>query len=87
MENKNSRWDLFISHASEDKETFVRPLAVAHAYKEVTGTTSIAAMRFERVMVDLLNQLKAQLKQKADEIVERARAMKAAIDKSTEGGF
>ena len=23
------QWDAFISHASEDKETFVRPLAVA----------------------------------------------------------
>ena len=26
---QSSRWDLFISHASEDKDTFVRPLAVA----------------------------------------------------------
>jgi hypothetical protein len=56
------------------------PSAIAHAYKKVTGTTSIAAMQFERVMVDLLNQLKVQLKQEADEIVECARTMKVAID-------
>jgi KaiC/GvpD/RAD55 family RecA-like ATPase len=28
-ESKGSTWDIFISHASEDKNTFVRPLAVA----------------------------------------------------------
>ena len=26
---KEKRWDVFISHASEDKETFVRPLVIA----------------------------------------------------------
>jgi hypothetical protein len=25
----NKKWDLFISHASEDKDSFVRPLATA----------------------------------------------------------
>jgi hypothetical protein len=29
MKPNGSRWDVFISHASEDKETFVRPLAVS----------------------------------------------------------
>jgi hypothetical protein len=29
MNDELKKWDLFISHASEDKETFVRPLAVA----------------------------------------------------------
>jgi len=28
-------WDVFISHASEDKETFVRPLAVALQKKDI----------------------------------------------------
>ena len=28
MARSRVRWDLFASHASEDKETFVRPLAV-----------------------------------------------------------
>ena len=31
-----ARWDLFISHASEDKDTFVRPLAVALRCLEVS---------------------------------------------------
>ena len=29
MSNKTKKWDVFISHASEDKDTFVRPLAHA----------------------------------------------------------
>ncbi len=29
MDDKQSNWDVFISHASEDKDSFVRPLAVA----------------------------------------------------------
>jgi len=29
MDDKKSNWDVFISHASEDKDSFVRPLAVA----------------------------------------------------------
>ena len=29
MNAPNDKWDVFISHASEDKETFVRPLAMA----------------------------------------------------------
>jgi hypothetical protein len=28
-ENAPPKWDVFISHASEDKESFVRPLAIA----------------------------------------------------------
>jgi|GEM_PF-1672458 len=28
MTDQNKRWDVFISHASEDKDTFVRPLAM-----------------------------------------------------------
>src|SRR5713101_4545514 len=29
MDDADKRWDVFISHASEDKNTFVRPLAIA----------------------------------------------------------
>jgi len=29
MSENTKKWDVFISHASEDKETFVRPLAIA----------------------------------------------------------
>ncbi len=29
MDDKQSNWDVFISHASEDKDSFVRPLAIA----------------------------------------------------------
>src|SRR3989304_3141486 len=29
MSEQSKKWDVFISHTSEDKDTFVRPLAVA----------------------------------------------------------
>jgi hypothetical protein len=29
MSNTAKKWDVFISHASEDKDTFIRPLAIA----------------------------------------------------------
>lgn len=29
MSNQSKKWDVFISHASEDKDSFVRPLAIA----------------------------------------------------------
>ena len=35
VKRDSARWDVFISHASEDKDSFVRPLAIALRSLEV----------------------------------------------------